>query len=96
MWDRGRGVTRVRTATQLTAEAWATSHTAPLWVAVALLAVARADPFGVVWLAPGELLTAVAPGSRTQAVSRAIRQAVEAGWLEEGSNAGCLVVCRGA
>lgn len=75
------------------AEAWATSNQAPLWVSVALYAVANADGQGHAVLRPGQLRSALnVSGPR---VSDAIRRAVQAGWLASDSTAYCLVVRRG-
>ena len=78
-----------------TAEAWATGGQAPLWVSVALFAVARADAVGVAWLRPGELRKTVAPMASKSSVSQAITRAVQAGWLVEGSTTYRLEVRRG-
>ncbi len=75
------------------AESWATSHQAPLWVAVALYAAANADPTtGTVALPPGHLATAL--GVRGSTLSQAIRRAVTAGWLGQESSAYRLIVTR--
>lgn len=74
------------------AEAWATSNQAPLWVAVALYAVANADARGHAELRPGQLRSALAPGVAAPVVSRAIRRAVRAGWLHPDSTSWHLVV----
>jgi hypothetical protein len=70
----------------------ATSHRAPLWVAVVLYAMAHADQRGHAELRPGELLGAVAADSSGSVLSRAIGTAVRNGWLREGSNAWHLVL----
>lgn len=73
------------------AECWATSNQAPLWIAVALYAVAQADPTtGLAPMRPGQLLAAVAPGGRQDVLSKAIRRAVVSGWLHPDSTAWCL------
>jgi len=75
------------------AEAWATSNQAPLWVAVALYAVAHADPStGTVALPPGRLAGALGVGGSP--LSKAIRRAVLAGWLDQRSSAYRLIVAR--
>ncbi len=75
------------------AECWATSNQAPLWVAVALYAAARADPAtGTLALSPGELARALGVGGSS--LSQAIRRAVQAGWLAPGSSAYRLQVAR--
>jgi hypothetical protein len=75
------------------AEAWATSHQAPLWVAVSLYAAAHADPTtGTVALPPGHLAGALGVAGST--LSQAIRRAVAAGWLDAGSSAYRLIVAR--
>lgn len=76
------------------AECWATSEQAPLWVAVALYAVAQADSRGVAQLRPGQLRAAVAPLSGSPVLTKAIRRAVAAGWLHEESTAWCLRLAR--
>lgn len=77
------------------AECWATSHQAPLWIAVALYAVAQADPStGLAVLQPGQLRSAVAPDQSAPALSNAIRRAVRAGWLHQDSTAWCLRLAR--
>lgn len=77
------------------AEAWATSHQAPLWVAVALYAAAHADPAtGTVAMAPGHLAGVMGVAGST--LSQAIRRAVAAGWLDDGSSAYRLTVARPA
>jgi len=76
------------------AERWATSNQAPLWVAVALYAIAQADARGHAELRPGQLREAVAPGAPAPRVSEAIRRAVRAGWLHEDSTSWHLVVVR--
>jgi hypothetical protein len=74
-------------------DAWARSGEAPLWVAIALYALRRAQLDGVARLHPGELRAAVAPWASRQTVSNAVRRAVRAGWLEPDST-GCRLVVR--
>jgi hypothetical protein len=75
------------------AECWATSNQAPLWVAVALYAAAKADPTtGTLALAPGTLARALGVGGSS--LSQAIRRAVRAGWLADGSSAYRLQLAR--
>ncbi len=77
------------------AETWATSHQAPLWVAVALYAVAHADPStGNAPMTRGQLRAALAPMSDSAVISQAIARAVTAGWLAAGSSAYCLTLAR--
>ena len=80
------------TKRQPIAECWAVSNQAPLWIAVALYAVAQADSRGHAELRPGQLRAAVAPGAPAPRVSEAIRRAVRAGWLHEDSTSWHLVV----
>jgi len=86
--------TRTPTRRQPLAEVWARSGACPVWVAVALYAAANADAYGVAKLRAGQLREAVAPHATPDAVSRAIRRAVAAGWLAEGSSAWCLRLAR--
>lgn len=75
------------------AETWATSHQAPLWVAVALYAAANADPAtGTASLPPGHLAGALGVAGST--LSQAIRRAVLAGWLAPQSSAYRLILAR--
>lgn len=76
------------------ADTWARSGECPIWIAVALYAAAHADPSGIVRLRAGQLREAVAPHATPDAVSRAIRRAVKAGWLDEDSSAWCLRLAR--
>ena len=66
----------------------------PAFVRVFLLALSRANRLGHAELAPGELARFLGNGEPILApnVSRAVRQAVEAGFLARESRARCLVL----
>lgn len=62
-----------------------------LWLRLAEYAADHASPGGMCFLQPGELRAALGVGS-TSEVSRAIRRAVEAGWLDHRSSTRLLLV----
>lgn len=72
------------------AGAWSRSHKAPLWVSLALHALALADADGHTECSPGAL--AYHFGVTASDVSRAITRAVQAGWLHPVSTSRCLVL----
>lgn len=74
---------------------WAESQQAPLWVGVALYAVAHADARGHAHLQPGQLRSALAPDSRPEVLSRAIGSAVRKGWLHRDSRSWHLILAGG-
>lgn len=75
-------------------DTWARSGAAPLWVSVALYAVAHADRLGCVQLQPGQLRRDLAPDYSAESVSRAVKRAVAAGWLDPGSTGLLLRLAR--
>ena len=89
------GTTKPSTPVPTLSEVWSRSGEAPIWVAVALYAAAHADPAtGIAHLRARELREAVAPLATPDAISRAIRRAVAAGWLMPESSAWCLRLAR--
>jgi len=65
--------------------------TGPLWLRLAEYAATHATPGGMVFLNPGELRDALGIAT-TSEVSRAIRRAVDAGWLDRRSSTRVLLV----
>lgn len=66
-------------------DAWATTRQAPLWICISLYALSHADPTGRLTLKRGELRDRVDPLATPTQVWQAVKRAIDAGWILEGS-----------